>query len=122
MARRSKTPSARPCPPDPHTRSNTFSPTWLATQLAALIPDYPNTPLCVAFSGGVDSTALLAALAAVHPHPRAIRALHVDHGLRPASREWAQHCRALARRLHVPLRVLTTKVARLPGASLEAAA
>ena len=42
--------------------------------------------------------------------------------LRPDSREWAQHCRDLARRLHVPLQVLTTKVARAPGTSLEAAA
>ena len=105
------------------TRSNnTFGPPWLATQLATLVPGYPNTSLCVALSGGVDSTALLAALAAIHPRPGAIRALHVDHGLRPASRRWAQHCRTLARRLRVPLRVLTTQVTRPPGASLEAAA
>jgi tRNA(Ile)-lysidine synthase len=101
---------------------NTFGPAWLALQLAALIPGYPNTPLCVALSGGVDSTALLAALAGIHPRPPNLRALHVDHGLRPASRDWAQHCRALARRLRVPLQVLTTQVARPAGASLEAAA
>ena len=101
---------------------NTFGPAWLATQLATLIPGYPNTPLCVALSGGVDSTALLAALASIHPRPSNLRALHVNHGLRPAARAWAQHCRALARRLRVPLQVLTTQVARPPGASLEAAA
>ena len=101
---------------------NTFGPEWLAPQLAALIPGYPHTPLCVALSGGVDSTALLAALAGIRPRLNNLRALHVDHGLRPASREWAQHCRDLARRLRVPLQVLTTKVARAPGASLEAAA
>ena len=101
---------------------NTFGPAWLAAQLAALIPGYPNTPLCVALSGGVDSTALLAALVAIHPRPPNLRALHVDHGLRPASRDWAQHCRTLARHLHVPVQVLTTKVARAAGASLEAAA
>ena len=110
------TSAARPRSP------NTFSPPWLATQLAALVPGYPNTPLCVALSGGVDSTALLAALAGIHPRPPNLRALHVNHGLRPAAREWAQHCRTLAHHLRVPLKVLTTQVTRPPGASLEAAA
>jgi tRNA(Ile)-lysidine synthase len=106
-----------------------FGPQWLATQLATLVPGFPNVSLCVALSGGVDSTALLAALAAAHAIPAAkrprsfqLRALHVDHGLRPASKQWAAHCRTLARKLHVPLRVLTTKVERSRGTSLEAAA
>jgi tRNA(Ile)-lysidine synthase len=106
-----------------------FGPQWLATQLATLVPGFPNVSLCVALSGGVDSTALLAALAAAHATPAAkrprsfqLRALHVDHGLRPASKQWAAHCRTLARKLHVPLRVLTTKVERSRGTSLEAAA
>jgi tRNA(Ile)-lysidine synthase len=116
MARGSKTPGARPATP------NTFGPNWLATQLKALVPGFPHTPLCVALSGGVDSTALLTALAAIHPRLTALRALHVNHGLRPAARQWAQHCRDLARRLHVPLQVLTTKVTRTPGTSLEAVA
>ena len=100
----------------PASLPNTFGPTWLAAKLATLIPGYPDTPLCVALSGGVDSTALLAGLAAIHPRPPNLRALHVDHGLRPASRGWAQHCRALARRLRVPLKVLTTKVDAIPPA------
>ncbi len=41
--------------------------------------------LCVAFSGGGDSTALLAALAEhARARRRALRAMHVDHGLQPA--------------------------------------
>lgn len=102
-----------------------FGPQWLAAQLTTLVPAFPNISLCVALSGGVDSTALLAALAvlaAKHPRSFQLRALHVDHGLRPASKQWATHCRSLARRLHVPLRVLTTKVERSRGTSLEAAA
>jgi tRNA(Ile)-lysidine synthase len=102
-----------------------FGPLWLATQLATLLPGLPDVSLCVALSGGVDSTALLAALAALAAkRPRAfqLRALHVDHGLRPASKQWAAHCRTLARKLHVPLKVLTTKVERSRGTSLEAAA
>ncbi|MGH8324148.1 MAG: tRNA lysidine(34) synthetase TilS, partial [Steroidobacteraceae bacterium] len=100
--------------------SRAFGPDWLAAQLTTLVPEFPHVALCVALSGGVDSTALLAALAA--NRPRKLRALHVDHGLRPASKYWAEHCRALARRLRVPLKVLVTKVERTRGRSLEAAA
>jgi tRNA(Ile)-lysidine synthetase-like protein len=122
--------------------SDEFGPEWLVGHLEALLPGYPDVSLCVALSGGVDSTALLAALAigvrssrASSPEARAmhlakaraihlpkIRALHVDHGLRPASKQWATQCRLLARRLRVPLKVLTTKVERRAGESLEAAA
>jgi tRNA(Ile)-lysidine synthase len=102
--------------------SGAFGPAWLASQLAALLPNFPDVALCVALSGGADSTALLAALASIHPRVFRLRALHVDHGLRAASKQWAVHCRALARRLRVPLKVLTTKVERSRGASLEAAA
>lgn len=122
---RSSVPRARtPAPARAARRAipNTFGPHWLAHQLATLVPAFPDTPLCVALSGGVDSTALLAALAAVHPRPTHVRALHVDHGLRPTSREWAQHCRTLGQRLHIPLHVLTTRVKVPRGASLEAAA
>lgn len=99
-----------------------FGPDWLAAQLTALVPGFPDVALCVALSGGVDSTALLAALARSRPKPRGLRAVHVDHGLHPASSRWSAHCRALARSLHVPLKVLATKVERTRGVSLEAAA
>lgn len=92
--------------------------------LATLLPEYPRVSLCVAFSGGLDSTALLTALAMLggaSRRPR-LRAAHVDHGLHPNSTAWAEHCRAVAGRLAVPLAVLRVKVDRSGGASLEAAA
>jgi tRNA(Ile)-lysidine synthase len=104
------------------TASGAFGPEWLTSRLTSLVPTFPDVALCVALSGGVDSTALLAALAAKRPRPLHLRALHVDHGLRPPSKQWAAHCRALARALHVPLKVLTTKVECPRGSSLEAAA
>jgi len=90
--------------------------------LAALVPDLSTASLCVALSGGVDSTVLLAVLAGGGALKGRLRALHVDHGLQPRSGEWARHCRALARRLAVPLTVLKAHVARAPGVSREAAA
>jgi tRNA(Ile)-lysidine synthase len=78
--------------------------------------------LVVALSGGVDSTVLLAALAAQPIEGLRVRAVHVNHGIHPNADAWSRHCRALARRLGVSLRVLKTRVVRSPGVSLEAAA
>jgi tRNA(Ile)-lysidine synthase len=78
--------------------------------------------LVIALSGGVDSTALLAALAAQRIAGLRVRAVHVNHGIHPNAVQWAAHCRSLARGLQVPVEILQTRVARLPGVSLEAAA
>jgi tRNA(Ile)-lysidine synthase len=99
-----------------------FGPRWLHQRLAQLLPHFPQTPLCVAFSGGADSTALLAALARL-PQPRLrLRAVHVDHRLHPHSSRWSAHCGRVARSLGVPLVVRTATVMRGRGESPEAAA
>ncbi len=99
-----------------------FGPRWLATRLTALLPHLPQLRLCVAFSGGADSTALLAALAAMRPRPQQLRAVHIDHGLQPNSRGWAAHCRRVARALGVACAVRRAALTRSKGASLEALA
>ncbi len=77
--------------------------------------------LCLAFSGGLDSTALLHALVELRPalgyH---LTAVHVDHGLHAAAVDWAAHCGQAAARLDVPLEVLKVSVGAAGG--LEAAA
>ena len=102
-------------------RRQSFGPEWLAAQLAALIPNYPGVSLCVALSGGADSTALLAALASLDD-VSSLRAIHVNHGLHENAGRWAEHCRRLADRFHVPIKVFTVKVDRSRGTSLEAEA
>ena len=94
----------------------------LLAQLRGQLGEFPHVALCVAFSGGVDSTALLGALAQVRPRPFALRAVHVDHGLHRDSARWGAECRRLARRLGVPLRVVRAEVRSAPGVSLEEAA
>ena len=75
----------------------------------------------VAFSGGLDSTVLLAALARL-PVPAPVRAAHVDHGLHPRSAEWGAHCARVAAALGVEYRAVRVAVERASGEGLEAAA
>ncbi len=76
----------------------------------------------VAFSGGADSTALLAALAGATQTwlRRSVAAFHFDHGLHPASAEWAAHCRKVCARLGIPLLEARAGGPAPPGASIEA--
>ena len=70
-----------------------------------------------AVSGGADSTALL--VLAVEAGCD-VKAVHVDHGLRPGSADEADHVAELARDLGVPFRAERVVVA--PGPNLEARA
>ncbi|MGH8191992.1 MAG: tRNA lysidine(34) synthetase TilS [Rhodanobacteraceae bacterium] len=79
--------------------------------------------LCVAFSGGTDSTALLHALAQLpEARERGLRALHIDHGLHPDSAGWAAHCARFCESLDVMLDVLRVSVDTAGGEGLEGAA
>ena len=82
---------------------------------------------CVALSGGVDSVALLLALQQLRRRSArwrrfTLRAVHINHQLRPAARSWEQHCRRLCAALEVPLVVRRVRVPQGPGRSLEAEA
>ncbi|MFK7830724.1 MAG: tRNA lysidine(34) synthetase TilS [Congregibacter sp.] len=75
--------------------------------------------LYVGFSGGLDSTVLLHALAA-----RAVpglRALHVDHSLQDDSVQWQAHCKRICSDWGIPLRSAQLLV-EAQGRGIEAAA
>ncbi|HEY3520858.1 MAG TPA: tRNA lysidine(34) synthetase TilS [Rhodanobacteraceae bacterium] len=79
--------------------------------------------LCVAFSGGADSTALLHALAQLpQARERGLRALHVDHGLHAESMRWSEHCLQFCAALDVPMEIIRVEVAHDGNEGLEAAA
>ena len=80
----------------------------------------PALPLAVAYSGGADSTALLAACAAKWPGQ--VRAVHVHHGLQAASDGFERHCVEACERLRVPLVVRRIDARPVPGQSPEDAA
>lgn len=95
----------------------------LVAALARLRAAWPQTRrLTVGFSGGLDSTVLLHALAHLRPAGLQLDALHVDHGWRPESADWARHCIARATALGVGCRVLRIEARAAPGESPEAAA
>jgi tRNA(Ile)-lysidine synthase len=97
-----------------------------ATALDALetkLANLPDGALCVAFSGGMDSSALLHRLAASPlARLRGLRALHIDHALQPDSARWADHCTVFANALNVPIQTIAVTVDRHAGAGPEDAA
>lgn len=67
--------------------------------------------LVVAFSGGLDSSVLLHALAGTRArHGYEILAAHVDHGLQHGSAGWARHCRRFADDLGVAFSAMQVSV------------
>jgi tRNA(Ile)-lysidine synthase len=101
----------------------TFSSAWLGRRLRELAGPLRGARLCVAFSGGIDSTALLAALAALRARASfELRALHVNHHLQPGAAGFARAARKGARQLAVPCLVLDAPVRVSRGESPEAAA
>ena len=95
----------------------------LGAALAAIDPEWPAAEFCVAFSGGLDSTVLLHAMAELaRGRELRLRAVHVDHGLQPQSAGWAESCRAASRSAGVPIEVLTLGLVPSVGESVEAAA
>ncbi|MGI8633095.1 MAG: tRNA lysidine(34) synthetase TilS, partial [Solirubrobacterales bacterium] len=87
-----------------------------AIEDSGLVPDRGSGVVMV--SGGADSTALLAGLAA-HCSTERLHALHVDHGLRPGSARDAEVCRATCESLGVPLTVRHPDIA---GGNVQQAA
>ncbi|MDR2111354.1 MAG: tRNA lysidine(34) synthetase TilS [Spirochaetaceae bacterium] len=100
--------------------------------VAAGLGTWPaGTVFLAAVSGGADSTAMLAALAALRRDRRyKLYCLHVEHGIRPAgeSRGDAEAVRAFCERLDVPCRLVfiapgrVAETARERGSGMEGAA
>ncbi|MBR9857180.1 MAG: tRNA lysidine(34) synthetase TilS [Gammaproteobacteria bacterium] len=83
----------------------------------------PKQPLLVAFSGGLDSTVLLALAARqAREQSRVVRALHIAHGLQTAAEDWPAHCARVAASFGIPCQTARVLVELGPRISLEAAA
>lgn len=74
----------------------------------------------VGFSGGLDSTVLLAALAAFRPSQIPVKAIHIHHGLQAVADDWVIHCQKICQELNIELVVKYVQLAQ--GSSIEAQA
>lgn len=85
----------------------------------AALAGYQHNNIFVAFSGGVDSTVLLHALAQTMPATQ-LRAIHIHHHLYPEADNWQQHCEQFCAQLNIP--IITVHLDGKPGAgaSIEA--
>ena len=100
-----------------------FGPERVASLLAAIDPDWRKARIAVALSGGLDSTVLLHALSALAARESLkLRALHVDHGLRPESAGWAEACRAMCAAAGIAFEVIELGLTPARGESVEAQA
>lgn len=97
--------------------------------LETLILDYLKTKpqikrWVVAYSGGLDSTALIHLVVNANKQleePKALMAIHVNHGLSENADSWQEHCETVAQALGIEL--LTKRVTvENQGQGLEAAA
>jgi tRNA(Ile)-lysidine synthase len=110
----------RPARPEAAPRFNTA---WLAGRLRSLTGALRGRHLCLAYSGGMDSTVLLTALSTICARERfSLRALHVNHQLHPQASEWARAARSNAQQLGVPCELIKVLVPAGRGDSLEAVA
>lgn len=93
------------------------------TLLSTAVLTAPAPPLVVAFSGGLDSTVLLHALASdSRARALGLRAVHVHHGWSPLADDWAAHCARFAAALQINLQVLRVRMDRSDGCGPEAQA
>ena len=94
----------------------TFSPAILASRFAQFEAEAGSPArFVIAFSGGLDSTALAHALAQIHRQdsPFAdvpVLAIHIDHGLHPESATWSDQCAQMAAALEIDFQSLIVNV------------
>lgn len=100
----------------------TFSPELLEAHLAELENQAARpSRYVIAFSGGLDSTALAHALSCAKAGVPIV-AIHIDHGLHADSQRWSDHCEAFATSLGIAYRSRKVSVQLESGKGPEASA
>jgi tRNA(Ile)-lysidine synthase len=94
-----------------------------AARVEDFLRRWPEGRLRVGFSGGRDSSVLLALLAGSSAaRQRDLLAIHVDHGLHPDSAQWARHAARSAAALDVPLELARVDLSGRREVGIEARA
>jgi tRNA(Ile)-lysidine synthase len=90
---------------------------WLKTLPA-------NSHMCVAYSGGVDSSVLLHAFSRARETKKhfTLSAIHIHHGLSVNADAWATHCKEVCAKSNIPLTIVRVRVEDRKRLGTEAAA
>lgn len=88
---------------------------------------FSSLELCVAYSGGLDSSALLLLLTRWQHHatqaasfpPVVLSAVHVNHGISDNAKQWQRFCEAQCKAYNVPLHVTELSLIKRKQHSLE---
>jgi tRNA(Ile)-lysidine synthase len=88
--------------------------------VAERLPHGATGRLLVAFSGGLDSTVLVHALAGTMRAD--VRAVHINHGLHAEAARWQQHCERVASELGIAFDSRSVSIALDAEEGIEAAA
>jgi tRNA(Ile)-lysidine synthase len=94
-------------------------------RLAKVLQRFPSARrYWVAFSGGLDSHALLHAATVLRDQPALpeVWAAHINHGLHPEADDWERHCANVCQALNVPFWARRVRAQPRTGESPEAAA
>lgn len=93
----------------------------LQQPLQAALSTFPERPLFLGLSGGLDSMLLLHCLAAHSQWASRLTAVHINHQLMPEADDWQQQCQQACDALNIPF--ITRKVSVMEaGDGTEAAA
>ncbi len=96
---------------------------WILEKQAVLPEQKRFKRFLLAFSGGVDSTALVLAMHQIRNSLAApLLVAHVNHGIQAQADQWAQHCQTLCEQLKLPYQLLNAKLSNSNRKGLEARA
>ena len=98
---------------------------FICQRLSQFFRQYPDRPIVIAYSGGVDSQVLLHALSTLHQQGNLKNLLsvhHVNHGLSENAKQWQQMAEHTCQQLGLPLTISQVEVKAQPQQSLEALA
>jgi tRNA(Ile)-lysidine synthase len=78
----------------------------------------------LAYSGGLDSHALLKAMQQLREVHNSInlRAIYINHGLQSQSAQWGEHCALICQKLNIPYEQIDLQLSVSSGESMEAVA
>ena len=88
-------------------------------QFVDVLPE--GTRVLIGYSGGLDSHVLLHAAVSANSRRSdvSVEAVHIDHGLQPESKSWAQHCSRICRNLGIELTIFDADVANKYADSIQ---